>query len=120
MRLLSKSGYDLDLEKRIAAAFKNECGESFSTLTELMFSSTSESEGLNETFKACASKLPAMEFNFKVLEQKTWPIDTSSIGLTTTADDQEEEKSTIMARSTSKQSAAAASSKAAAERDSSG
>ena len=68
MRLLSKSGYDLNLEKRSAAAFKNECGESFSTLTELMFSSTSESEGLNETFKACTSKLPAMEFNFKVLE----------------------------------------------------
>ena len=62
----------------MANAFKNECGESFSTLTELMFQSTSESENLNESFKACASKLPAIVFDFKVLEQKTWPIDTNN------------------------------------------
>ena len=56
------------MEKRMAAAFKNECGESFSTLTELMFTSTGESENTTESFKACTSKVPFPDFSFKVLE----------------------------------------------------
>ena len=76
-RLLSKSGCSKEMEKRMATAFKNECGESFSTLTELMFTSTGDSENLTESFKACATKIPFTDFTFKVLEQKTWPIDSS-------------------------------------------
>ena len=53
----------------MAAAFKNECGESFSTLTELMFFSTGESESLTESFKASmTTKQPFTDFTFKVLE----------------------------------------------------
>lgn len=79
MRLLSKHGCSMPMEKRMAAAFKNECGESFSTLTEMMFASTEENENVVESFKATATKLPFTDFNFKVLEQKTWPIDSSVI-----------------------------------------
>lgn len=58
----------MEMEKRMATAFKNECGESFSTLTELMFTSTEESENVTESFKACSSKIPFTDFSFKVLE----------------------------------------------------
>ena len=77
-RLLTKTeGTDVEVEKRLATAFKNETGESFSTLTDLMFTSVSESNDITESFKATANKLAFTDFSFKVLEQKTWPIDTS-------------------------------------------
>ena len=66
----------MEIEKQMVSAFKNECGESFSTSTEVMFSSTSESETFTELFKASTNKLPFTNFDFKVIEQKTWPIDT--------------------------------------------
>ena len=78
--MLSKTnnGNNLELEKRLAQALKSETGESFSTLTELIFNNVSESETLVEQFKACTTNLPFLDFSFKVLEQKTWPIDTSN------------------------------------------
>ena len=42
----------MQLEKQVTVAFKPECGEAFSTLTELMFQSTFESETLSEAYKA--------------------------------------------------------------------
>ena len=66
---------DIELEKKVAAAFKSETGESFSTMTERMFGSVDESDSLMESFKIVATKLPFKDFSFKVLEQKTWPID---------------------------------------------
>ena len=115
MRLLSKKGYDIELEKRIAFAFKNECGVGFNPQTELMFSSISESESLTESFKALTTKLPFTDFNFKVLEQKTWPIDTSMN--TAETDDQEEAKTTTVARASSKASATRADAKDSGKSD---
>lgn len=59
----------MELEKRVASALKPECGESFTTLTELMFGSTCESEALTETFRAMVPKKNTItSFSFKVLE----------------------------------------------------
>ena len=88
-RLLLKTGYDIELEKRVVAAFKPECGENFGTMTELMFNNTSESELLVETFKVSTNKLQIQDFSFMILEQKTWPIDTGSSDSTTEETKQE-------------------------------
>ena len=77
-RLLSKEGYDLEQEKKMVATLKPECGENFQSQTELMFTSTTESEAFTEAFLATtpANKLPFTNFSIKVIEAKTWPIDT--------------------------------------------
>ena len=68
-RLLSKEGYDLEQEKKMVATLKPECGENFQSQTELMFTSTTESEAFTEAFLATtpASKLPFTNFTIKVI-----------------------------------------------------
>mmetsp|Transcript_9521 Transcript_9521/g.12979 ORF Transcript_9521/g.12979 Transcript_9521/m.12979 type:complete len:91 (+) Transcript_9521:1454-1726(+) len=65
----------------MVATLKPECGENFQSQTELMFTSTAESEALTVAYLAetAPNKLPFTNFTIKVIEAKTWPIDTKPI-----------------------------------------
>jgi len=101
-RLLCKTGYDLDQEKKLASTLKPECSENFATQTELMFANTAESEALTQSFISTHSKLAFADFTIKVIEQKTWPIDTQGVAaIASPPPDTEEQKGAARSRPTS-------------------
>ena len=55
---------------------KSECGEHFTSKVEQMFNDIQNSKDLMIQYKAQLSKSDC-EIEFKILEQKMWPVDIS-------------------------------------------
>ena len=74
-RLLRSHSDDM-LEQKLAEVLKSECGEHFTSKVAQMFTDVETSKELVQQFKALQTKSDC-EVDFKILEQKMWPVDIS-------------------------------------------